>query len=102
MKKLMCVLLIGVIFIAGTGCAGSDPNPIAVYLPGDENKSCTALKAEIANIDKQITRKQQQKYQAYPWMPSAAHQHWADERSSRCSKMPKARPALSILSRYMT
>jgi len=61
MKKLMCVLLIGVIFIAGTGCAGSDPNPIAVYLPGDENKSCTALKAEIANIDKQITRKQQQK-----------------------------------------
>lgn len=61
MKKLMCVLLIGTIFIAGTGCAGSDPNPIAVYLPGDENKSCSALKAEIANIDKQVTRKKAQK-----------------------------------------
>jgi len=32
-----------------------------VYLPGDENKSCTVLKADIANIDKQITRKQSQK-----------------------------------------
>ena len=42
-------------------CAGTDPNPIAVYLPGDENKSCASLKAEIANIDKQIIRKQAQK-----------------------------------------
>jgi len=32
-----------------------------VYQPGDENKSCVSLKAEIANIDKQITRKKAQK-----------------------------------------
>ena len=61
MKTSMCVLLAGVIFIAGTGCAGTDPNPIAVYLPGDENKSCNALRAEIANINKQITLKKAQK-----------------------------------------
>ncbi len=59
MKRMVCVLLLGT--ITWTGCAGTDPNPIAVYQPGDENKSCPALKAEIANIDKQITRKKAQK-----------------------------------------
>ena len=52
MKQVICVLLI--VAIVCVGCAGTDPNPIAAYLPGDENKSCSALKAEIANIDKQI------------------------------------------------
>ena len=55
MKRLVCSLLI--ITITFVGCAGTDPNPIAVYRPGDENKSCNALKAEIANLDKQITRR---------------------------------------------
>lgn len=59
MKQVICVLLI--VAIVCVGCAGTDPNPIAAYLPGDENKSCSALKAEIANIDKQISRKQAQK-----------------------------------------
>jgi len=59
MEKLVCVLLIGTIFIAG--CAGTEANPIAVYIPGDENKSCNALKAEIANIDKQIKSKKAKK-----------------------------------------
>lgn len=59
MKRLVCSLLIVTISIVG--CAGNAPNPIAVYRPGDENRSCSALKAEIANIDKQITRKQSEK-----------------------------------------
>ena len=59
MKKLVCALLICSILLAS--CAGQEANPIAIYIPGDENKSCNALKAEIANIDKQITRKQAQK-----------------------------------------
>ncbi len=59
MKRLVCSLLI--VSIAFVGCAGNDPNPIATYFPGDRNKSCSALKAEISNIDKQIIRKQSQK-----------------------------------------
>ena len=55
MKRLICSLLI--VTVTFVGCAGTDPNLIATYIPGDENKSCAALKAEIANIDKQITRK---------------------------------------------
>ena len=59
MKRIVCVLLIFSITICS--CAGTDPNPIAVYMPGDENKSCSSLRAEIANIDKQVIRKQAQK-----------------------------------------
>ena len=61
MKKSVCVLLIAAIFIAGTGCAGSKPNPIAIHMPGDENKSCNALRAEITNINKQIKIKKNKK-----------------------------------------
>ena len=61
MKNVICVLLIVSITIVGTGCAGTAPNPIATYLPGDENKSCSSLKAEVANIDKQVLRKQSKK-----------------------------------------
>lgn len=59
MKKTLCTMLI--ITITCCSCAGTDPNPIAVYQPGDENKSCSSLRANIANIDKQITRKKAQK-----------------------------------------
>lgn len=52
------MLIVSITFV---GCAGTEPNPIAVYLPGDEEKSCSVLKAEIANIDNQIVRKQAQK-----------------------------------------
>ncbi|MBA7606426.1 hypothetical protein ES703_13574 [subsurface metagenome] len=56
MKSIICVLLI--VSITLMGCAGTNPNPIAVYQMGDENKSHSALKAEIANIDKQIGHRQ--------------------------------------------
>ena len=59
MKRVVCVLLI--VAITMVGCAGTAPNPIATYLPGDEKKSCSSLKAEVANIDKQILQKQSKK-----------------------------------------
>ncbi len=59
MKRSVCVLLICSILLAS--CAGQTANPIAVYIPGDENKSCNALRAEIANIDKQIKIKESKK-----------------------------------------
>ena len=52
MKKQICVLMACCIFI--TGCAGRDANPIAVYMPGDENRSCMLLKAEIAQLQEDM------------------------------------------------
>ena len=51
-KMCLCLLLSGSIFFMG--CAGRQSNPVAAYLPGDENRSCMALQAEIANIDSQM------------------------------------------------
>jgi len=48
MKNLMCVLLSFCVFFAG--CAGREANPIPIYLPGDESRSCAALKSEIAQL----------------------------------------------------
>ena len=59
MKRTVCVML--VVSISLMSCAGNDPRPIAAYLPGDDNKNCSALRAEIANIDKQIIRKESQR-----------------------------------------
>jgi len=56
MKRTVCALLI--VSITCMSCAGNDPRPILVYQQGDENKSCSALRAEINNIDVQITRKE--------------------------------------------
>ena len=48
MKRVMCVLLIAAIMFAG--CAGRTANPISIYMPGDERRSCNALKMEIAQL----------------------------------------------------
>lgn len=52
MKKITCSVLAFTIFFAG--CAGREANPIPIYLPGDENRSCTALKAEIAQLQEDM------------------------------------------------
>ena len=39
------------------GCAGSRPNPVDRYTPGDEKRSCRALMAEMASIDQEVVRK---------------------------------------------
>ncbi len=54
MKTTLNILLICAIFNAG--CAGRAANPIAAYLPGDENRSCTALEAEIAQLQVDMQR----------------------------------------------
>lgn len=54
MKKLICLTLSFAIFSAG--CAGREANPITAYLPGDENRSCTALKAEVAQLQVDMAR----------------------------------------------
>ena len=38
------------------GCLGSAPNPVVHYTPGDEKRSCTSLKAEIASNEVQLIR----------------------------------------------
>jgi len=53
MKKSLCLPLSVLIFLAG--CAGREANPIPVYLPGDENRSCEGLKAEIAQLQVDMT-----------------------------------------------
>jgi hypothetical protein len=54
MKKSMCVVLIFTVLFAG--CAGREANPIPAYLPGDENRSCSALKAEMTQIQADMQR----------------------------------------------
>ncbi len=61
MKRVVCAMLI--VSITVVGCSGSNPNPISVYQPGDKDKSCDELKAEIKGIGKQISRREKTKTQ---------------------------------------
>jgi predicted nucleic acid-binding Zn ribbon protein len=54
MRKLISSTLAFAIFFAG--CAGREANPMPVYLPGDENRSCTALKSEVAQLQADMER----------------------------------------------
>ena len=54
MKPYLIVLLCFSMFLSG--CAGREANPIPVYMPGDENRSCEALKAEIAQLQVDMAR----------------------------------------------
>ena len=54
MKKLICMLLVYVVTFAG--CAGREANPIPIYLPGDEARSCQGLKAEVAQLQVDMAR----------------------------------------------
>ena len=54
MKKVLCLLLIVFVFL--TGCAGRKANPIAIYLQGDENRSCEELKMEITQLQADMQR----------------------------------------------
>lgn len=48
MKRSVCLLLIVSVLFAG--CAGRDPNPVPIYIPGDENRSCDSLRQEVNNL----------------------------------------------------
>ncbi|KKN16741.1 hypothetical protein LCGC14_0972780 [marine sediment metagenome] len=51
-KKLLVLLLCSSIF--WSGCAGRESNPIPAFLPGDNERSCEVLKAEIAQLDAEM------------------------------------------------
>lgn len=53
--KSMCCLLITSTLIL-QGCAGRAANPVPVYLPGDENRSCVSYQAEIAQLESDMNR----------------------------------------------
>lgn len=63
MKRLLCTLLVVTILICG--CAGSNPNPVSQYMPGDEKKNYLALKAELLNIAEQISQKRKQQVKTH-------------------------------------
>lgn len=54
-QELLCVFMCYVIFFAG--CAGSQPNPVDRYMPGDEKRSCQSLYGEIKHIDNEILQR---------------------------------------------
>ena len=44
------------ILVLLTTCGGRPPNPVAVYQPGDERRSCAGLRAEVAENEVQIAK----------------------------------------------
>jgi len=54
MRKIICIVLVFSVLL--TGCAGREANPIVLYMPGDEKRSCTALHAEIAQLQAEMQR----------------------------------------------
>lgn len=54
MKKMLNILLTCSVFCLS--CAGREANPIPAYLPGDDTRSCPALKAEIAQLQADMNR----------------------------------------------
>ena len=54
MKDASILLLTTTVFFAG--CAGREANPIPVYLPGDNERSCNVLVAEIAQLQADMQR----------------------------------------------
>ena len=54
MKQAMCVFLSFVVILSG--CAGRQANPVPIYLPGDENRSCQGYMTEIAQLEADMDR----------------------------------------------
>ena len=55
MKKQIVAVSASVALLLA-GCGGRPPNPVAQYLPGDEQRSCEGLKSEVANNEAEILR----------------------------------------------
>ncbi len=64
-RKLLCVVLVYTILIAG--CGGHNANPVDRYMLKDESKSCNSLYAEVSNIDKEIALKNRSKTDRDTW-----------------------------------
>lgn len=67
-RDYVCVsLVIAICNLSLTGCGGHAANPVDRYMLGDEKKSCNALYAEVANIDKEIVLKKRSKSDRDIW-----------------------------------
>ena len=54
MKAIGIYVLIGVMCIAG--CGGRVANPMPMYLPGDDARSCEGLKIQMSQLDSDMRR----------------------------------------------
>ena len=54
MKNVLCCALS--IMIAVSGCAGRQANPVPIYLPGDEERSCEGYQAEITQLESDMDK----------------------------------------------
>jgi hypothetical protein len=70
MKKLVCSALCCSIFISSlfvAGCAGRTANPVSAYMPGDDKRSCNALKTEYSDNETTIKTLQQEEKTKGVW-----------------------------------
>ena len=67
-QRFVSLALVNAMLVVGTvGCAGSAPNPVSRYQPGDEKKSCNALYAEVKAIDDEVVLKNRKKSDRDTW-----------------------------------
>ena len=52
MRSIFSVILCRILL---TACGGKTPNPVSEYQYGDEKKSCKRLRAEVSNINAEIS-----------------------------------------------
>ena len=72
-KQISCLFLCALIFL--TGCAGRDPNPIALKMPGDADMSCNDLQTEMAKLrdDMKVLKPKTNKFWTNTlWLPISA------------------------------
>ena len=63
MKNFLAIVMSCSIFCTSllmSGCAGRDAWPVSTYQPGDEKRSCGALRAEYSNNETQVRVLQQE------------------------------------------
>ncbi len=53
-KRIPLLIFVGLFMLQA--CGGRSPNPIVQYRPGDEERSCSGLKAEIAHNETEIIK----------------------------------------------
>jgi len=58
-QKVLCVASVCAIFVAG--CGGQAAHPVQANQPGDQNRSCNALRAQMSQVSQDIVIKNKEK-----------------------------------------